>query len=56
MLSTEFLLTSLFVFILYGLSANGVRRYITQSPEIITRKQRSLVATFAVLGVKLAAH
>lgn len=53
-LSLLFMGLTLFVFILYGLTANGVRRYITQSPTIMTWIQRSFAATFAALGVKLA--
>jgi threonine/homoserine/homoserine lactone efflux protein len=53
-LSIIFMGLTLFIFILYGLSANGVRRYVTHSPKIIIWMQRSFAATFAVLGVKLA--
>jgi threonine/homoserine/homoserine lactone efflux protein len=53
-LSLIFMGLTLVVFILYGLSANGVRKYITHSPQVITWIQRSFAATFAALGVKLA--
>lgn len=49
-----FMALTLAVFILYGLSANGVRKYIYNSPKLITWLQRSFAATFAVLGGKLA--
>ena len=53
-LSLVFMGLTLVIFILYGLSANGVRRYITQSPKMVTRIQRSFAVTFAALGFKLA--
>jgi threonine/homoserine/homoserine lactone efflux protein len=49
-----FMAMTLIIFILYGISANGVRRYVINSPRVITRLQRSFAAIFAVLGVKLA--
>jgi threonine/homoserine/homoserine lactone efflux protein len=54
MLSVVFMAMTLIIFILYGISANGVRRYVINSPRVITRLQRSFAAIFAVLGVKLA--
>lgn len=42
------------VFILYGISANGIRHYLVNSPKIITRCQRTFAILFAGLGVKLA--
>jgi len=42
------------IFILYGISANGVRSYIVNSPKVITWLQRSFAAIFAAMGVKLA--
>jgi threonine/homoserine/homoserine lactone efflux protein len=42
------------IFILYGLSANGVRRYVVNSPRIITRLRRLFAGIFAALGIKLA--
>ena len=53
-LSIIFMGLTLLIFILYGLSANGVRRYVTNSPKIIIWIQRSFAATFAALGAKLA--
>ena len=53
-LSMLFMGLTLFVFILYGLTANWARRYITHSPKIMTWIQRSFAATFAALGIKLA--
>lgn len=53
-LSSIFMAMTLLIFILYGISANGVRHYVVNSPRIILWLQRSFAATFAVLGVKLA--
>ena len=53
-LSFVFMAMTLIIFILYGISANGVRRHVTNSPRIIVWLQRSFAATFAALGVKLA--
>jgi threonine/homoserine/homoserine lactone efflux protein len=53
-MSVVFMAMTLIIFILYGMSANGVRRYVINSPQVITRLQRSFAAIFAVLGVKLA--
>lgn len=54
LLSVLFMAMTLGIFILYGISANGVRRYFTGSPKIIRYTQRSFAAVFAALGVKLA--
>ena len=53
-LSFVFMGMTFIVFILYGLFANGVRRYVLQSPKLLTWAQRTFAATFAALGVKLA--
>jgi threonine/homoserine/homoserine lactone efflux protein len=45
---------TLFIFIFYGISANGVRRYVVNSPRLIVWLQRSFAVTFAALGIKLA--
>lgn len=52
MLSTEYLLT-LIIFILYGLSAHGVRRYFRHSSKGLVWLQRSFAVIFAALGAKL---
>ena len=49
-----FMAMTLIIFILYGLSANYVRKYIINSPKITTWLQRSFAAIFAALGAKLA--
>ncbi len=54
LLSLTFMVMTFFIFILYGLSANGVRRYVINSPRIIVFLQRTFAATFAALGIKLA--
>ena len=54
LLSLTFMAMTLFIFVLYGLSANGVRRYVINSPKIIVFLQRTFAATFAALGIKLA--
>ena len=53
-LSVVFMAMTLIVFILYGISANGVRRHVVNSPKVIIWLQRSFAATFAALGIKLA--
>ena len=53
-LSVVFMAMTLFIFILYGLAANGVSRHVINSPKLILWLQRSFAATFAALGVKLA--
>jgi threonine/homoserine/homoserine lactone efflux protein len=53
-LSFMFMAMTFIVFILYGLFANGVRRYVLNCPGLLTWLQRSFAAVFAVLGVKLA--
>ncbi len=53
-LSSIFMAMTFVIFILYGISANGVRRYFTGSPKNIVRLQRTFAATFAALGAKLA--
>ncbi len=53
-LSIAFMAMTLIIFILYGVSANGFRRYVVNSPRLIVWLQRSFAATFAALGVKLA--
>lgn len=54
-LSLLFMAMTLIVFILYGLAANGVSRYIANSPRVLVRIQRSFALTFAALGIRLAA-
>lgn len=54
LLSLMFMAMTFIIFILYGLSANGVRRYVVNSPRLIVWLQRTFAATFAILGVKLA--
>ena len=41
------------VFILYGLSSHMVSRYVTGSPGIVSRIQKSFALLFAVFGIKL---
>ena len=53
-LGVMFMAMTLIIFILYGISANGVRRYVVNSPRVTLWLQRSFAATFAALGVKLA--
>jgi threonine/homoserine/homoserine lactone efflux protein len=53
-LSGVFMTMTLVIFILYGVSANGVRRYVTKSPRLVVWLQRTFAVTFATLGVKLA--
>jgi threonine/homoserine/homoserine lactone efflux protein len=53
-LSAVFMAMTLGIFILYGLSAHSVRKYIVNSPNVIVWLQRSFAGIFAFLGVKLA--
>ncbi len=53
-LSIVFMTMTLIVLVLYGISANGVRRHVVNSPKVIIWLQRSFAATFAALGIKLA--
>lgn len=53
-LSGLFMLMTLVVFILYGLLATSVRRYIVNSSTITGFLQKSFAAIFAALGLKLA--
>jgi len=53
-LSIAFMAMTLIIFILYGVSANGVRRHVVNSPRLIVWLQRSFAAIFAALGAKLA--
>jgi threonine/homoserine/homoserine lactone efflux protein len=46
---------TLIIFILYGLAAHSVRKYVINSPKILVGLQRSFAVTFAALGLKLAA-
>jgi threonine/homoserine/homoserine lactone efflux protein len=54
-LSGVFMLMTLVVFICYGLLANKVRYYLTQSPRMVQGIQRVFAGLFVALGVKLAA-
>ncbi len=53
-LSGTFMVMTLFVFILYGISANSVRGYFIHSSKRITWMQRTFAGIFALLGAKLA--
>lgn len=52
-LSIIFMSLTLLIFIIYGFSANGVRRYVQNSPKLILWLQRSFAVIFAALGAKL---
>ena len=53
-LSGIFMGMTLFIFILYGISAHSVRVYIVSSPKRMVWMQRLFAVIFAGLGVKLA--
>jgi len=53
-LSAVFMTMTLFIFILYGAFANGIRTYAVTSPGLLQKFQRSFAVIFAALGVKLA--
>ncbi len=46
---------TLVVFIAYGILASSVRKRVADSPRVIVWLRRSFAATFAALGIKLAA-
>ncbi len=54
LLSSIFMGLTLLIFILYGLSANSVRKYVINSPKALVWIQRSFAAVFAGLAAKLA--
>jgi threonine/homoserine/homoserine lactone efflux protein len=54
LLSAVFMAMTLFIFVLYGIAANGVRRYVVTSPKLMRWVQRSFATLFAVIGIKLA--
>ncbi|MFW2365243.1 MAG: LysE family translocator [Desulforhopalus sp.] len=54
-MSLVFMLITLVVFIVYGISANYVKNYIVNSQRATTILQRSFAIIFAALGIKLAA-
>lgn len=54
LLGLAFMTMTLVIFALYGISANGVRRYVVNSPKLVVLLQRSFAVTFAALGIKLA--
>lgn len=53
-LSAVFMAMTLAIFILYGISANYVRKFIVNSPTVTTWLQRSFAVIFAALAAKLA--
>ena len=53
-LSVVFMAMTLFIFILYGMFAHGVRTYVVNSPRVVAYLQRSFAVIFALLGLKLA--
>lgn len=53
-LSGVFMVMTLFIFIIYGAFAHGVRSYVASSPKLMQRTQRSFALLFAALGAKLA--
>ena len=53
-LSAAFMLMTLIVFIGYGILANQVRLYVSQSPKIVQGIQRVFSGLFVAIGFKLA--
>ena len=53
-LSAVFMAMTFIIFLLYGLAANYVRKYIVNSSKVTTWLQKSFAAIFAALGLKLA--
>ncbi|MCL6416913.1 LysE family translocator [Aestuariirhabdus sp. Z084] len=52
--SAVFMFLTLVVFIFYGLFANAVRHYLSNSPVIVRWVQRSFSGAFVAMGAKLA--
>ena len=53
-LSLIFMGMTLFIFILYGITANQLRRHVVGSPKLISILQKSFAAIFAAFGLKLS--
>ena len=53
-LSLLFMAMTLIIFIIYGISANLVRRYVVHSGKSVIIIQRSFATIFALFGLKLA--
>ena len=53
-LSLVFMAVTFLVFAVYGLLANGIRKYIVNSPRILIWLRRSFAVVFAGLSVELA--
>jgi threonine/homoserine/homoserine lactone efflux protein len=53
-LSVVFMLLTFAVFVLYGLLAAAVRRYVIARPPVLTWLRRTFAAAFVALGAKLA--
>ena len=53
-LSVVFMVVTFVVFVLYGLAAVWVRRYVVGRPGVLAWLRRTFAATFVGLGAKLA--
>jgi len=53
-LSLTFMGLTLVVFVVYGLGANSVRRFVVGNDRLVKRLQRSFAGVFVALGAKLA--
>lgn len=53
-LAFVFMVMTFFVFVIYGACASSARKYIIDSPRVLTWMKRSFAGTFAFLGLKLA--
>lgn len=53
-LSAVFMLLTFAVFVVYGLLAASVRRYVISRPRVLTWMRRSFAGAFAALGARLA--
>ncbi len=54
LMSAAFMSMTLCIFILYGVSAHGVRTHVVNSPQITVWLQRTFATIFAALAAKLA--
>ena len=54
LLSAVFMAMTFIIFVLYGLSANYVRKYIVNTSRVATWLKKSFAVIFALLGLKLA--
>lgn len=55
LLSGVFMAMTFVVFVIYGVSAAGLRRHVIERPRVVQRMRRLFAVSFLALGVRLAA-